>query len=586
MVELSTVAHEPTLPLDYSGLTGSYERDLWTMPFRYAELPLSKLLLDQSNARLGEEQPSQEAAQLALAALLDDELLAIAGDILDKGTDPTSLTAVTREKAPKGTYRVIEGNRRLLALRVLTTPGIVDAALTSGKRKRLLKYAESFSVAPITKIMCVVFDEEREARHWIELRHTGANGGVGLVEWDANEKDRYRARQGGLKARSAAGQILDFVDQVDTSDGAGNKRSYSTLQRLIKTPKVRETLGIDVERDVVYSYYPLDEVAKGLTAIVNDLRSGRTKVTHVYYENERIDYIRKLPLESRPDPATRLAARVELIALLDPSFSPVLPAPYSQDSLPLDETTGGQNEAGDASVGAARNSTGAAPAQAQVQGAAPAQAQAQGAAPAQAQAQGAAPAQAQAQGAAPAQAQAQGAAPALPTNPGVTGAPEQGTERTLRKSRAKEPKPRPTTIPRSCILWIPRPARINEIYYELAKLNVDEYPNACSVLLRVFVELSVDHHIARLSVLSAEERKSAKLSKKLKDLASRLKSDGSIDPQLEKAVIKIADGGGLFSASTVTFNQYVHNQFAYPLPSELRIAWDELQPFMQALWGR
>ncbi|MEH1017665.1 hypothetical protein V6U90_31900 [Micromonospora sp. CPCC 206060] len=556
------------------------------MPYRFDELPLSRLLLDQSNARLGEEQPSQEAAQLALAALLDDELLAIAGDILDKGTDPTSLTAVTQEKAPNGAYRVIEGNRRLLALRALGTPEIVDAALTPAKRKRLLKYSASFKLNPITKIMCVVFDQESEARHWIELRHTGANSGVGLVEWDANEKDRYRARQGGVKARSAAGQILDFVDQVDSNDGAGNKRSYSTLQRLIKTPKVREILGIDIERDTVYSHYPLDEVAKGLTAIVNDLRSGKTKVTHVYYEEERIDYIKKLPLEHRPDPATRLATRIELVTLLDPSRGNGRPTPYSQDSLPLGATIGDQNEVEGAeytiSPTAAVQAPPAPPSQGAPSTPIPPAPLTQGALPTPTSP--APSTQAVPSTPTPPAVPAQGPIP--PAGSAVTGNSGQGTERGVRKSRAKEPRPRSTTIPRSCILWIPRPARINDIYYELAKLNVDEYPNACSVLLRVFVELSVDHHIAHLNVLPDDERRSTKLSKKLKDLAARLKSDGRIDPQLEKAVIKIADGGGLFSASTVTFNQYVHNQFAYPLPSELRIAWDELQPFMQVLWER
>lgn len=507
------------------------------MPYRYETLSISKLLLDQSNARLGEEQPSQEAAQLTLATLIDNQLLVIAADILDNGLDPTSLTAVTQEKAPRGAYRVIEGNRRLLALQALAAPSIVDSVLNSGQRRRLLKLSALFAEKPLKSIFCAVFDTEDEAQRWIELRHTGANNGMGLVEWDANEKNRYRARHSGLKARSAAGQILDFVDQVSPVSVVGNSRVYTTLERLISTPDVRGALGIAVERGVVYSNYPRDEIIKGLVAVVQDLKSGNKKVTDVYYQADRKKYAEELPPQCRPDPTTRLAARVELSSLLDSSEFEESSVSSGQQSLPLEGADPAHSDGERPEFGAVAR-TGVD--QGQVQGELAAD---------------------------------------------RASSTQQDGQRTLRRSRVREPKPRSSTIPASCVLRITHP-RINAIYHELIKLEVDAYSNACSVLLRVFVELSTDYHIAQLNVTPESDRRSSPLAKKLKDLASRLRNDGKIDQQLEKAVIKIADGQGMFSASTVTFNQYVHNQFVYPHPRELRTAWDELQPFMQALWGR
>jgi len=113
---------------------------------------------------------------------------------------------------------------------------------------------------------------------------------------------------------------------------------------------------------------------------------------------------------------------------------------------------------------------------------------------------------------------------------------------------------------------------------------VEDFTNACAVTLRVFVELTVDHHITANGLMTAHERGNTPLAKRLKLLAKFLHGAGRIDEQLEKAIIKVADGGGMMSASTTTFNQYVHNKFAYPQASELRTAWDELQPFMKALW--
>lgn len=138
-------------------------------------------------------------------------------------------------------------------------------------------------------------------------------------------------------------------------------------------------------------------------------------------------------------------------------------------------------------------------------------------------------------------------------------------------------------IPQSCQLDV-GPPRINSIYNELLKLSADQYTNACSVTLRVFVELSVDHYLVQESLMTDSDRRKAPLAKRLKTAADNLKQNGAIDTQLKDAVYRIADNRRELSASTMTFNQYVHNEYVYPRAGELRIAWDELQPFIEKLW--
>ncbi|NED54620.1 hypothetical protein G3I24_27460 [Micromonospora aurantiaca] len=517
------------------------------MAHRLKTIAVSRLLLDQSNARLGDEQPSQQAAQLALAQLLGPQLLEIAQDIVDRGLDPTTLIAVTPEGAPPGRFRVIEGNRRLLALRALDTPAIVDPAFSTVRRKKFASLAATFRADPIASVSCVVFDAEEEARHWIVLRHTGANGGVGLVEWDTNEQDRYKSRHGDVTDRREAGQIIDFVSKV-RPPRPGDKRIFTTLQRVIATPVVREKLGIGISGGKVYSYFPGHEVVKGLGAVVEDLRTGHVKVKDVYYEEERVEYVGGFGLEKLPDPQTRLPEPVLLSALSPspPAAAGTVPAPrqgeppvdYPGSSADTDVATGESGGGGQADDGSG-----------DVDG------------------ESRAPATG---GSSPNPQLALGGSAAQPLT---------------RPSRVKPPRPRATTIPKSCVLWIKQP-RINAIYIELTRLEVEQFVNACAVLLRVFLELSVDHHIDLHSVMSEEQRRSTPLAKRLKELAAHLRGLGVLSEQLEKAVIKVADGKGLLGTSTVTFNQYVHNQYAYPSPSELRNAWDELQPMMTALWTK
>lgn len=502
---------------------------------------VTRLLLDQSNARLGDEQTTQQATQLALAQLLGPQLLEIAEDIVKNGLDPTALLAVTPDGAPRSKFRVIEGNRRLLALKVLDTPAIIDGVFSAARRKRLVALSETFRARPISSVQCAIFEVEEDARHWIELRHTGANGGVGLVEWDSNEQDRYRTRHGQPDERKPAGQIIDFVSQFYPAK-PGDKRIFTTLERVVATPAVREKLGIEVDGGKVYSNFPVEEVLKGLSRLVADLRSGDVKVTDVYYEEDRLRYLDTLTPEELPDLSTRMPIRQLLVSLNVSEADAPVPAasppkqrvPEGRPQADFDSTSsqpvGGSGSAGANNAGHAHDSSAGTPGEGPQQ-------------------------------------------------------PQEAATKTLRPSRLRPLKKRTTTIPKNCVLYI-ADRRINPIYHELCRLDVDQFSNACAVLLRVFVELSADAYIEKHNLIAESERRNTKLKKKLVDVASHLKQLGKIDTQLQRTVEKFSNSDGMFNSSIVTLHQYVHNPKTYPVPSEIRTAWDEIEPFMTALWAK
>jgi hypothetical protein len=442
------------------------------------DVPLVDLLVDVRNARLRDEQPSQQATLLALARQQGNRLLKLASDVVEHGLDPISLPGVIRSSDQKKRYVVIEGNRRIVALKALETPSTVAPALDPTQQKRLTRLAARFAENPITRVRCVLFDSEEELDHWVTLRHTGPHEGVGLVEWGADEKDRYAARHGN---RSPAGQVLDFAERIgvlDTSAPAP-KRIITSLTRLLTTRLLRDRLGITLSQGQLYSQFPAQETAKGLARVIEDLSTERIKVRDIYNKDQREDYAKSLTTTDLPDPATRLSAPVLLHDL---------------------DTSGAQR----------------------------------------------------------------------PKKP--------------KKSRATPPPPpRAALIPASCALHI-KATRINHIYTELLTLEVERFPNACSVTLRVFVELSVDHYIEQHKLMTEQERRSSPLAKRLKAVAADMQKNGTISPQLETAIQKVADTQFVLAASTVSFNQYVHNQYVFPKATELRLAWDELQPFMEKLW--
>lgn len=446
------------------------------------DIALSDLLVDPRNARLKEEQPSQPTAIIALARQQGRRLLQLAEDIVQFGLDPTTLPAVIPTADQRTRYTVIEGNRRVVALKALETPSLVYSVYDSAGQKRLHQLSQKFLKAPVSIVKCVLFESEQELQHWVTLRHTGQNDGVGLVEWGADEKDRYGARHG---KRSAAGQVLDFVEKAGTlgQDALQSQKGIITsLTRLINTPAVRERLGIELVDGEVATWYPPAEVVKGLTRIVADLRTGRVPVGKIYTAEDRAKYVERLPQSVLPTKRTRLKALKPL-------------------------------------TGAESSSSLAAKVRQQKQ-----------------------------------------------------------------RRRALPRRDRTALIPKSCVLNI-SPPRINGVYNELLSLSVDQYSNACAVAMRVFLELSVDNFLEHHQLMTADQRRNVALAKRMKVAAGSLKKKGAIDGQLEDAVKKMADSPNVLASSIVTFNQYVHNRFVFPKPTELRTAWDEVQPFMEKLWS-
>ena len=123
--------------------------------------------------------------------------------------------------------------------------------------------------------------------------------------------------------------------------------------------------------------------------------------------------------------------------------------------------------------------------------------------------------------------------------------------------------------------------RANDIFHELRRLEVENYRNAVSILLRVFLEFSIEAYIDRRTVPGVTA--GDKLSKKLLSVAQHMESNSIMNKKELHTVRKAAnDPNSLFS--TMTLNAYVHNVNFYPSSSELKTSWDNLEPFIEKLW--
>jgi hypothetical protein len=257
-------------------------------------LSLPDLLIDTENPRLPQPNVSQREALRALAEHQKGKLVALAKDIVAYGMNPTELSIVMPFNDDLRRYVVLEGNRRLAALKGLENPEWLVGAMQPGEVEEMRRLSKQYQENPIESLQCVVVANKDEARHWMELRHTGGqNNGAAIVPWGSDDAARFRARSGKVLLHT---QALNFLEEGGHLTPAKRRKvPASSFKRLLGTPEVRAKLGIDSQDGILTLVGEQKRVVKALMHVVNDLESGRTKTDHIYTREKRIAYADGLP---------------------------------------------------------------------------------------------------------------------------------------------------------------------------------------------------------------------------------------------------------------------------------------------------
>jgi hypothetical protein len=281
----------------------------------YREIPVESLLLNPMNPRLGDE---VEGQQEVINAFLQDkmrsqQLLRLAKDIAEHGPSPIDLALVVPED---GVYTVVEGNRRVLAMKLLKNP-----ALARGSRiEKAIQEASRRSVT-LGDMRCMVAPSHEEARHWLVLRHTESQG-VGVVRWSPEMQVRYSQNYSGQRGQAIRltdslreaypndQELHDLIRQVRTTN-------LTTFGRLTRDPAFRAEAGIDLSGGEVTSQYPPSALRDFWRRVLSDLtttvtaRSLNTKEQRASYVDTLAD-VRppsearrsRAPLAAEPQPGT------------------------------------------------------------------------------------------------------------------------------------------------------------------------------------------------------------------------------------------------------------------------------------------
>jgi len=258
-------------------------------------IPLQNLLIDLRNPRY-DPRSSQRDALTKIAHAQAEKLINLAQDILDKGLNRSDIPMVT----PEGDmFTVLEGNRRLAALKLMSSPALVESlGLPQKLTKKFKELCNNAKGRLPTTIDCVVTTRE-DANYWIRLKHTGENEGIGVVSWDGAAAHRFRGTSPALQAIELV-EKSEYIDQ-ETRNKL-EKISITNIERILSTPDARNLLGVEVNNQQLTLKHPEDDALARLAIIVSDVANRRIKVTELDTWQQRVDYAQKVA--SQPLPKT------------------------------------------------------------------------------------------------------------------------------------------------------------------------------------------------------------------------------------------------------------------------------------------
>ncbi|MDY3266216.1 MAG: hypothetical protein SOX26_01540 [Phocaeicola sp.] len=145
---------------------------------------------------------------------------------------------------------------------------------------------------------------------------------------------------------------------------------------------------------------------------------------------------------------------------------------------------------------------------------------------------------------------------------------------------------RKNVIPAKCLIRITNP-KVNKIYKELQTLDINKYTNCASIVLRVFVELSIDTYLETFQLLGEQTISAANSGRSLHDKVSIVRSNMTSRKVMDDATskgIRVMTKKEDSLWSIKTFHAYVHNNIFAPTPTDITTAWDNIEKFMVILW--
>lgn len=260
-------------------------------PYPYVEVPVADLHLDLENSRTGVSTTENEAS-LLLWEEAERTICALGEHISKHGLNTADpLYVIPRND---GEFTVVEGNRRLLALRSLTRPdNIIGAA--SIAREAFPAYHRAAAQIP-AKAWCFVFPDRYQADMWIDLKHTGPGRGEGTAQWTPKAKYNRKIWRG--DPREFGPEMWAWLRRTYRHDKEmhnlcveAEHKQYTYMHRVAQKESFRSTFKLSITDTGLICEYSTDAVRSAMKRLLTDISNHMIDPRSLGSLDEINDYV-------------------------------------------------------------------------------------------------------------------------------------------------------------------------------------------------------------------------------------------------------------------------------------------------------
>jgi len=252
------------------------------------KLSVTSLLLDHQNPRLPQSGGALTQRQIIDELVTHDSVYELAKDITAQGFFPTEILLGVRDSDQ---VVIIEGNRRLSALKLLINPELAPQT----QLEKFRRLSEKASTPVIAKAHVSIAPSREAATPILLSRHTAQQ----IQSWKRPMQARFYRQllERGITPEElvqsygiTAGQIqdwiradavyrlacsLDFPDEVRAKVQNNRDFPLSTLERLVASQPVRDFLFLKSDpRELLVSTAKPDAFLKAFRRVVSDVATG------------------------------------------------------------------------------------------------------------------------------------------------------------------------------------------------------------------------------------------------------------------------------------------------------------------------
>lgn len=281
------------------------------------KMSVASLHLDKKNPRLGRETSASAPREIIQYLFQHDKALDVADSIATRGFFPNEPLLAVKEG---DRLVVVEGNRRLAALKALREPGLLHGAVARQVERlaRRLANPREILTVPVT-----IAPNRRATDRQIAGRHVGTP----VLAWQAENRasfildklgegytndqlrdelgftvtDIQNARQ--TRAIADMARSLDLPDEVKAKLDSPRAKVFTTLERVFDSSVGREYLRVEPDPDHgIRGTTSMSEFLPAFTKLVEDVALGKQSSRSLNTGDNIREYFKSWPAADLPAP--------------------------------------------------------------------------------------------------------------------------------------------------------------------------------------------------------------------------------------------------------------------------------------------